>query len=68
MATNGGTHKFNKNDNNWLHKYFEPQQVDVVINLSVFAQTHPLTHTQQSETVRFSVSPVEETGVPGGNH
>ena len=45
MATNGGTHKFNKNENNWL------QQVDVVVSsisilaldsLSAFAQTHPL--------------------------
>ena len=23
MATNGGAHKFNENDNNWLHKHFE---------------------------------------------
>ena len=51
MATNGGTHKFNKNDNNWLHKHFEPQQVDVVVSsisilglesLSACPQTHPL--------------------------
>ena len=32
MATNGGAHKFNKNENNWLHKHFEPQQVDVVVS------------------------------------
>ena len=32
MATNGGAHKFNKNDTNWLHKHFEPQQVDVVVS------------------------------------
>ena len=32
MAINGGTHKFNKNENNWPHKYFEPQQVDVVVS------------------------------------
>ena len=51
MATNGGAHKFNKNENNWLHKHFEPQQVDVVMSsiqilaldsLSAFARTHPL--------------------------
>ena len=50
MATNGGAHKFNKNDNNWLHKHFEPQQVDVVVSsiskqglesLSAFPRTHP---------------------------
>ena len=29
MATNGGAHKFNKNENNWLYKHFEPQQIDV---------------------------------------
>ena len=23
MTTNGGAHKFNKNENNWLHKHFE---------------------------------------------
>ena len=52
MATNGGAHKFKKNDNNWLHKHFEPQQVDVVVfsisilgldSLIAFARTHPLT-------------------------
>ena len=32
VATNGGAHKFTKNDNNWLHKQFEPQQVDVVVS------------------------------------
>ena len=32
MATNGGAHKFNKNENNWLHEHFEPQQVDVVVS------------------------------------
>ena len=32
MATNGGAHKFHKNENNWLHKHFEPQQVDVVVS------------------------------------
>ena len=32
MATNGGAHKFNKNDNNWLHKHFEPQQVDAIVS------------------------------------
>ena len=32
MVTNGGAHKFNKNENNWLHKHFEPQQVDVVVS------------------------------------
>ena len=32
MATNGGAHKFDKNENNWLHKHFEPQQVDVVVS------------------------------------
>ena len=32
MAINGGAHKFNKNENNWPHKYFEPQQVDVVVS------------------------------------
>ena len=32
MATNGGAHKFNKNENIWLHKHFEPQQVDVVVS------------------------------------
>ena len=48
MATNGSTHKFNKNDNNWLHKHFEAQQVDVVVSsisilgLSAFPQTYPL--------------------------
>ena len=31
MATNGSAHKFNKNENNWLHTHFEPQQVDVVV-------------------------------------
>ena len=52
MTTNGGAHKFNKNDNNWLHTHFEPQQVDVVVSsieilaldsLSAFARNHPLT-------------------------
>ena len=51
MTTNGGAHKFNKNENNWLHKHFEPQQIDVVVSsllilalasLSAFARTHPL--------------------------
>ena len=51
MATNGGAHKFNKNDNDWLHKHFEPQQVDAVVSsisipslksLSAFPRTHPL--------------------------
>ena len=51
MATNGGAHTFNKNDNNWLHKHFEPQQVDVVVSstsilglecLSAFPRIHPL--------------------------
>ena len=51
MATNGGAHKFNKNDNNWLHKHFELQQVDVVVSsisilgldsLSAFHRTHSL--------------------------
>ena len=32
MATNGDAHTFNKNDNNWLHKHFEPQQVGVVVS------------------------------------
>ena len=32
MATNGGAHKCNKYENNWLHKHFEPQQVDVVVS------------------------------------
>ena len=32
MATNGGARKFNKNKNNWLHKHFEHQQVDVVVS------------------------------------
>ena len=32
MATNGGAHKFVKNENNWLHKHFDPQQVDVVVS------------------------------------
>ena len=32
MATNGGAHKFNNNENNWLHNHFEPQQVDVVVS------------------------------------
>ena len=44
--------KFNKNENNWLHKHFEPQQVDVVVSsiqilalesLIAFARTPPLT-------------------------
>ena len=67
MATNGGTHKFNKNENNWLHKHFEPQQVDVVVScialdsLSTFARTHPLIVQQYKETgsvksVAFSIS------------
>ena len=52
LATNGGGHRFNKNDNNWLHKHFEPEQVDVVVSsisilglesLSAFARIHPLT-------------------------
>ena len=52
MASNGGAHKFNKNENNWLHKHFEPQQVDVVVSstsilaldsLTAFARSHPLT-------------------------
>ena len=30
MATNGGAHKFNKNENNWLHEHFE--QVDVIVS------------------------------------
>ena len=51
MATNGGAHKFNKNEKNWPHLHFEPQQVDVVVSsiailgresLSAFPQTHPL--------------------------
>ena len=51
MVTNGGAHKFNKNDNNWRHKHFEPQRVDVVVpsisilgldNLSAFARAHSL--------------------------
>ena len=54
MATNGGAHKFNKNDNNWPHKPFEPQQVDVVLSsisilglasLSAFSRNHPLIYT-----------------------
>ena len=32
MATNGGAHKFNKNENNWLHKHLELQQVDAVVS------------------------------------
>ena len=32
MATNDGAHKFNENNNNWLGKHFEPQQVDVVVS------------------------------------
>ena len=33
MTTNGGAHKFNKNENNyWLHAHFEPQQVDVLVS------------------------------------
>ena len=32
MATNVGGHKYSKNYNNWLHKHFEPQQVDVVVS------------------------------------
>ena len=32
MVTNGGAHKLNENDNNWLPKHFEPQQVDVVVS------------------------------------
>ena len=40
MATNGGAHKFNKNENNWLRKYFEPQQVDVVVS-SISIDTSP---------------------------
>ena len=32
MVTNGGAHKFNKNENNWFHKHLEPQQVDVVVS------------------------------------
>ena len=52
MATNCSTHKFNKNDNNWLHKDFEPQQVAVVVSSisilaldsrSAFTWSHPLT-------------------------
>ena len=48
MTTNGGAHKFNKNENNWPHKHFEPQQVDVAVSsiqilaldsLSTFART-----------------------------
>ena len=51
MATNGGAHKFKKSDNNWLHKHFEPQQVDVAVasisilgleSLSAFLRTHHL--------------------------
>ena len=51
MATNGGAHRFTKNENNWLHKHFEPQEVDVVVSsisilglecLSAYARTHPL--------------------------
>ena len=51
MTTNGGAHKFKKNDNNWFHKHSEPQQVDVVVSsipilglesLSAFPGTHPL--------------------------
>ena len=40
MATNGGVHKFNKNENNWLHKHFKPQQVDVVVS-SIYIYTSP---------------------------
>ena len=32
MVTNDGAHKFNIKENNWLHKHFEPQQVDVVVS------------------------------------
>ena len=53
MTTNGGAHKFNKNENNWAHKHFEPQQVDVDVSSisilaldSAFARHHPLTPQQ----------------------
>ena len=41
MATNGGAHKFNKNENNWRHKHFEPQQVDVVVSSIYSVDTSP---------------------------
>ena len=42
MATNGGTHKCNKNENNWSHKHFEPQQVDVVVScIYIYIDTSP---------------------------
>ena len=40
----GGAHKFNKNDNNWLHKHFEPQQVDLcscVFYIGLHVDTSP---------------------------
>ena len=51
MATNGGAQMYNKNENNWLHKHFEPEQVDVVVSsisilglqrLSALPWAHPL--------------------------
>ena len=75
MTTNGSAHKFNKNHNNWLHKHFEPQQVDVVVSsisilgldsLSAFARTHPLTTRNDNYCVFLNHSnPGADPGILG---
>ena len=56
MAINGGPHKFNKNANNWLHKHFEPQQVDVVVSSISILALDSLSAFAQSLTQSFNLA------------
>ena len=80
IATNGGTHKLNKNDNIWLHKYVEPERVDVVVcsisilgldSLNAFARIHPLNSkkcrcAQHSAAITKRLLPVPPFRTQGG--